>query len=118
MLVLAASGLIMASSAAFLGLGELESAYDFENGESSLSIAEGCMEEALESVRENASYGLGLGTIVLAVSDGSCTINIIDRGGGQRTVETEGIFKEYHRRIEAQVTLLENSIVVDSWQEW
>lgn len=116
-LVLAAAGLTMASSAAFLGLGSLESAYDFQNGEEALAIADSCMEESLERIRENSLYGIGQGIIVLAVFDGSCTISIIDSGGNQRVVETQGIFKEYHRRITANVAVSGNSVVMNSWQE-
>jgi len=117
-IIVSAAALIMAYSASILGLGELDLGYTSQKGTEALSVADGCTEEVLRRIRLNTDYGVGLGDISLTVSNGSCIIQVSDLGGNQRRISVVGtINNEYYKKIQVDLTLTNNVINIDSWEE-
>ena len=109
--LVAAAALIFVQGAALLGLGELDLGYTSQKGSEAFSVADGCMEEALQRMRLNAGYTGGL----LNVSNGSCTITVT--GSNPYTLMVLGTTGNYNKRIEAAITLSGNVITINSWEE-
>ncbi len=113
--VISAAALIMALGSAILGVGEADSGYTASRGGEAFSLADGCMEEALEHLRIDNAYVGG----IITTTDGSCTISITG-GGASRTVTVFGSTIDlYNKKIQATITLtsVNRSLVVNSWQE-
>ncbi len=118
--VLGAASLVLALSATFLGLGEIEEAFEATRGGKAFSIADGCLEETLERIRENPNYD---GSSPPTFTDGSCTI-IVTPSGLQRAVAVEGAFGDYTKKLQATVTLTIDGATgvvlymnMDNWSE-
>ncbi len=116
-IIVSAVTLIMAYTASILGLGELEMGYTVQRGSESLSVADGCMEETLRRIQLNTNYGVGEGTLDLIVSNGFCVIEVTDLGNDQRRVVVNGNSDNYYKLIQVDLTLNNNSIIIDSWEE-
>lgn len=114
-IIISAASLIMVLNASSLGLGELDLGYTASEGGTAFYVADGCMEEALERIRKDTSYGLS-GTISLTVSNGSCTIDISD-SGDDRTVTVLGTSSDFNKKIEVGLTLAGNVITINNWEE-
>ncbi|MEK7150815.1 MAG: hypothetical protein AAB783_01300 [Patescibacteria group bacterium] len=113
--VISAAALIMALGSAILGVGEADSGYTASRGGEAFSLADGCMEEALEHLRIDNAYTGGS----ITATDGSCTITI-SGGGMSRTITVFGSTTDlYNKKIQAAVTLTpaNRSLVINSWQE-
>ena len=115
--IIAASALIMAYTASFLGLGELDLGYTFQAGGEAFSMADGCVEETLRRIALDNNYGLGMGLINLTVTNGSCIINVTEPANGQRIVIVTGLSNEYYQKIEVNLTLLAGIPYIDSWEQ-
>jgi len=120
-ILIAAATLIIAYSASILGLGELDLGYTSQKGGEAFSLADGCLEETLERIRLDVTYGLSTGTIDLPTSNGNCTIDVTDLGNNQRKIWVTGnvitATSRYTKKIQAEITVLNNIITNNSWQE-
>jgi len=110
--IVGAAALIMAFSASLLGVGELELGYTATQGGKTLSIAEACVEEALQQLRLDENYNGGS----LSLGDGSCIMDVAG-SGSDRTVHVSSTVDIYHKKIDVDLTLLGSSIVINSWEE-
>lgn len=110
--IVSAAALLIAYSASFLGLGELEMGYSHGQGKENLSFTEGCVEEALERLRKDDIY---TGS-TLNESDFSCIISV-SGAGLTKTINVVGSMGEYTKRLEVQVDLSASPLVITSWQE-
>lgn len=115
--VIGAVTLILALSAALLGLGELDHGFISAKGAEAFSIADGCMEETLRRMRLDSGYGVGAGTIMLTLTNGTCDIDVTDNGGGSRTIVITGTTDIYNKKISSDVTITGVNVAVDSWEE-
>lgn len=111
-IIIGIASLIMAISAARLGLGELEMGYDESKGSAVLSLADGCGEEALARLRKNSVYA----GETITVGDGSCAITVTG-SGVDRTVASTATIGSYTKKIEMQITLSDSIISINSWSE-
>lgn len=117
-LTFGAVALLMAQSAANLGLRELDLGFMSARAGTAFSIADGCAEEALERLRLDSNYGVGQ-TLPLSVLGGSCTISVTDQGSSpiSRNLKVVGTSGEYTKSIEINVTIIQNVIGITSWDE-
>lgn len=114
-LIIAAVILAISVSVPLLAIEEGKSALSFKKGRETLKIAEGCIEEAMLRLRDNANYTGGS----LTVGDGSCTITVSGTGVN-RTIDVEASITtpvDYIRNIRVAVKRVGNSINVLTWQE-
>lgn len=111
--IIGAATLIMAFTASVLGLGELEMGYDAGQGGEAISLADGCMEEALQRLRMDVGYTGGS----LSLSDGSCTIHVVS-AAANRVITVTSTVGVYHNVIRMDVDIATTSeILVNSWEE-
>jgi hypothetical protein len=110
--IIGAALLIMAYSAIYLGLGELEMGYDSQRGDEAMSVADGCMEEALHRLEKDNGYSGG----TITLDNGTCTM-AVSGAAGSRTIIVTATADEYTKKIQADVTISGYLITVESWQE-
>ena len=110
--IIGAATLIMAVSASFLGLGELDLGYTAQKNAEVFNIADGCMEEAMRHLRIDSTYA----GAALSLGDGSCIISVV-AVLNDRTITVEAALGAYNKKIEASLTLTGNVITLNSWQE-
>lgn len=114
--IVSAAALVMAASASFLGLGELDLGYTSRLTGAAFAAADGCVEETLRRIRLDPLYGVGAGTQVLTLSDGSCTVDVAATGD-DRTVVVVSTVDAYHAKLEVALTLTGTVVTVTSWEE-
>jgi hypothetical protein len=110
--IISAAALIMAFSATWLGLGELETGYTSQKGNEAWAVAEGCVEETLRRLKIEADYSGGS----LNLNNGSCIIEIAG-AGSSKTITATSTVDQYNKVVEVQITLTNNIITINSWQE-
>jgi len=115
--VITVVSLALALNASFLGIGELDAGYTSARGSEALSVADGCMEESLNRIRRDSAYGLVTSPISLNLGSGSCIIDIIDLGGGQRRITVTGTVLVFNKRIQAEALIGGSSVTLTSWEE-
>src|SRR3989338_4004894 len=110
--IVGAATLIMAVSASYLGLGELDLGYTSQKGAETFFIADGCMEEGLRQLRLDTGYTGD----TLSLGDGSCIISVVS-SGNDRTITVTATMNEYNKKLEVNLTLTGNVITINSWVE-
>ena len=111
-IIIGAATLIMALSSSLLGLGELSLGYTASKSSVVMAMTDGCLEEALYQIKLNSSYTGG----TLVLDEGSCIINIVPTGDN-RIVTVTGTIGNYHKKIEVNLTLSGEQIIINSWKE-
>ncbi|MEK7625414.1 MAG: hypothetical protein AAB467_03640 [Patescibacteria group bacterium] len=109
-LIIGAAALIMAVSASFLSIGELDLGYTSQKGGEAFALADGCMEDALRHLRLDGAYAGG----TLNVGSNSCILSI-NPSGGNKIVNVRSTVGDYNKEIEVNLTLSGNIITINSW---
>lgn len=113
--IIGAAALIFALNATLLGLGELDLGYTSQKSGEAFALSDGCMEETLERLRLDDTYGVGT-TTVLSFANGSCTINVAS-SGSNTIVFVVGTVDNHYRKIRATTTISSGVVTLDSWNE-
>jgi hypothetical protein len=102
----------IATTLAYLSIGEGQAALAQTKGEEALFLAEGCAEDALIKAWASSSYSGG----TVSRPEGSCTI-VINKVGSTWTITVTPTATQYQRKIE--VIMNEGATVntVTSWKE-
>ena len=111
--VIGLAALIMAVGSGLLGIGGIDNAYKSDQTNETLSIADGCMDEALRRIRINSTTYSGSS---LSLGDGSCIIGV-ETSGSDRTITVTSTIGSYQKKIQAELTLSGRDITMNSWQE-
>ena len=93
-------------------INESQSSFSVVNGEQSLQFAEGCMEDVMLHVHDDASYAAS----DMAYPEGVCRVSA-SRNGTVWTVETYADANEYSRHVRVSFDRTLTEIVVLSWTE-
>lgn len=109
-LIVGAAALVMAVSASYLGLGELDLGFTSQKGAETFAIADGCMEEAYRHLRIDTNYTGD----TLSLGAGSCIISITT-SGSDRNITVTATLGEYTKILVSNITLSGNNITVNSW---
>jgi len=115
-IIVSASSFLMAYSASMLGLGELDLGYTAQKGSEALTVADGCLEEALYRLRLDVDYGGG--TVTSGLS--SCTISVSGSGLDRTIAIAADIESTFYKHLEVEVTLsgtVYPTITVTNWNE-
>ncbi len=111
-IIVGVTSLILAYSASILSLGELEMGYGSQKGSETASVADGCVEEAMQRLKMDQNYVGGL----LNIGAGSCIIDIESNGNNRVVTATASIGSNY-KVFQVDLTLNGSNIVINSWQE-
>ncbi|PIQ77520.1 hypothetical protein COV82_04110 [Candidatus Peregrinibacteria bacterium CG11_big_fil_rev_8_21_14_0_20_46_8] len=108
-IIITAAGLILASSAAFVGIDIVQTSYRLSQGEEAFAATDACIEHALEMLSPDPNY---TGEI-LTIGDGTCTITadsdslrVVTQIGSDFTEDIEVFYQRDGARL--QITI---------WQE-
>ena len=110
--IIGAITLILALNSSLLGLGELNLGHISTKSSMAMAITDGCLEEALHQLKLDSNYSGDS----LVLNEGSCIINVIPTGD-DRLVTITGTVEEYNKKIEVNLTLLDEQIIINSWIE-
>jgi len=78
------------------------------------TLADACAEKALANIQVNTSY---TGSENLNIGAGSCSFLVIDAGGSNREINSEGIVGNSIVRLKVLVNQVVPQVVTSSWQE-
>lgn len=114
-LFLVAIGGVVAGSIILLGLGSSKTSLALQQSNQAKALANACMEEALQKLRESIYYS---GNQTIAFTSGSCQIQTITgTGNSNRTIQTTGTLDTIQRKVTVVVTTIHPAISISSWQE-
>ncbi|MBI2097783.1 MAG: hypothetical protein HYT46_02545 [Candidatus Vogelbacteria bacterium] len=113
-IIIAATALVMSLNSSLLGLGTLEFGTLVAGGGEAASLADACVEEALQRLRVNQSYS---GDPALSIFGGTCIITVTDLGGGERQATVIATQGDFTKRVEVNMTLGVRTVTVSHWQE-
>lgn len=110
--IIGATALIMAFSASWFGIVDLDTGYLAKNGEEAASLADGCLENALQRLRFDVNYS----GEILNFGEKSCIISVISNGN-QRSITVNASLENFHQKLTANISLDSNNITLNGWQE-
>ena len=111
-IMIATAGLFIATTAAWIGIGEMKSALALTNGERTLSFVEGCAEDALQKTWTSPLYAGGS----IVRPEGTCTVAIV-KTNPQWVITVSTTATDYVRTIQATINRYPNAISLVSWRE-
>ena len=116
--VIGAAAFVMAYASTFLGIGDLTMSYNSNRGAEVYSLADGCVETALENFRNDPINYIGQ---TLFFSGGSCIITV-SGSGADRIISAAAASDNYTSIIDAAAAFStgaygENIITINSWTE-
>jgi hypothetical protein len=112
--IIGAAALIIAKNVSLLNLGELDMAVMADKGDEALVIADGCVEETIRRFTLDPNYSAN--DYELELGNGNCVINTSDDGDA-RTITVVSRVGDYYQEINAEITLSDGGIILNSWQE-
>lgn len=110
--IIGASALIMAFSASWFGIVDLDTGYVAKKGEETGALADGCMENAMQRIRFDTNYT----GETLNIGSGSCIISV-SANGNNRTIVVNATSGIYTQGLTVDIALSGNVISVNNWQE-
>ncbi len=110
--IIGAVALIMSFSASWFGVVDLDTSYLAKKGQEVSSLADGCMDNALQRLKFDVNYS----GETLSVGGGSCIISVTVNGSG-RTIDVNASSGNYNQGLTVSLTLSGNIITINSWQE-
>lgn len=110
--IIGAVALIMAFSASWFGIVDLDTGYLAKKGQEVSVMADGCMDNALQRLKLDVNYS----GETLSVNGGSCIISVAVIGNG-RTITVDASSGNYNQGLIVDITLSGNIIAINSWQE-
>lgn len=113
-LIISAVVIGVAATVSLLAIGEAQSGLTQFKGEGEWSFVDGCAEDALQKIHDNASYGGGN----IARPEGTCSVNTAGSTPTNWTivVTTNDANPKYKRTVQIQATR-GSTITITSWKE-
>jgi hypothetical protein len=112
-LIIGAVGTAAAISVILLGVGSSRSSLALEQSGQAKTLANSCVEAALEKIRE--SNYTGSNTITLG--QGSCSYSVVSPGPGNFEIHSTGTVGTTIRKVKVLVDSVTPQIHVSSWEE-
>lgn len=113
-LVVGAVGTAITVSLILLGLASSRTSFALEQSNQAKGLANACTEEALERIRELTAF---VGSGNLSFGQGTCTYNVVNTGGSNRTATATGSVGTTIRNTSVLVNVINPRIILTSWQE-
>ena len=109
LLIIAAAGLTIGIAVSLSGIEELQSSFGSTQALTAKNLANACIEDGLERLRNNFVDYSG----TLSINSDFCII-MIDVDGNSAILAATGTVDVYHQKIEVQV---DNNLEVMAWKE-
>jgi hypothetical protein len=114
-LLIGAIGVAIVVSILSLSSGTAQSEIYLEQSAGARALADACLEEGLEKIREGTSFS-GSGSLSLGL--GTCGYNVQSTGGQNRTITASSTLVNATRRVQATISAINPRIILTSWQEY
>lgn len=113
-LVVGAIVIAIALSLLLLGIGNSRTSFAIEQSYQAKSLANACVEEALQKIRDSTPF-TGGGN--LAFGRGACAYTVTSQGAQNRTIIASGAVGTIIRKVKVIINKINPDIIVVSWQE-
>jgi len=113
-LVIGAVSLSVVISLLLLGLGSSRTSFALEQSSQVKALANACGEAGLMQIRDDDTF---TGNGNLSIGQGSCTYNVQDNGGENRTIQATGTVDNIIRKVKIIINTISPQISVTSWRE-
>lgn len=111
-IIIGVGALILARSASFLGLGEMEMGYDIGKAGNVQALADGCLEEALLRIARDNFYQVN--NLSFPAGEGICTITV---GGGStvKDISSSANIGDITANIQASAAITDGVVNISDW---
>lgn len=114
-IIIGAIGTAIAVSVLLLGLSFSRSGFALQQSSLAKSLANACVEEALQKLKESVYYA---GSETVSFTQGSCAIQTITgTGNSNRTIQSVGTVGSVQRKVKVVVGTVQPTIAITSYQE-
>lgn len=113
-IILGALGVTISTSVVLLGLGSSQSSYTYDESNRARMLAEACIEEGLQKIREGNTY---TGSGELTFTSDRCNYLVEDIASSQKRITASSTVRDVTRRISVDTSALRPKIIVNSWIE-
>lgn len=114
-LVISAIGISIGLSLILIGINSTRTSLSQIQSAQARGLANACMEEALQKLRESIYYS---GNEAQTLTSGSCQIQTITGSGNtNRTITTSSTVGSDTRKVQVVVSTVNPAIAISSWQE-
>ncbi|MFZ2072714.1 MAG: hypothetical protein WAV10_03495 [Minisyncoccia bacterium] len=113
-LIFGSVSLAIASSVLLLGLGYSKTGFIIEQSGKAKSLANLCAEVALQEIKNSSAF---VGSNNIVIDSDFCDYSVIDNGGEDRAIITNGTTGNVVRKILITINQINPSINILSWQE-
>ncbi len=96
------------------GLNSSRTSFTMEQSAQAKALANACVEEALEEIRESVPYS---GTDTLTIDPGECTYIVTTQAGANRTITASGTVGSTIRKARVTIDKIQPQINLTSWKE-
>lgn len=97
-----------------LGIQSSRTSLTFQQSAQARGLADACVEEALQEIRDNTSY---TGSDSLSFAIGDCDYTVTSDGGQDRVITAEGRVDSVVRKVQIEIEQINPEVEIESWQE-
>ncbi|MBF8280255.1 MAG: hypothetical protein HW383_28 [Candidatus Magasanikbacteria bacterium] len=112
-ILVGAAVLTITVSANLIGIQETQNAFVGEKYEEAAAAADGCVEWALQKLKNSSQYG---GNETLTIGNGACQIGAVTKNGQQRTFSVSSTVNTFSVRENIDLSKVNPDIRFNSWQ--
>lgn len=113
-LIAGAVVLLIVTTTLLVGATISKSSLTLENSNQAKALVDACAEEALQQIRDSVNYS---GGDTVTFGNGSCTYNVINNGGQNRSIEAEGNVNSISRKVKIDLDNINPEINITYWQD-
>jgi len=113
-LITSAVGIAIVVSVILLGLSNSRSAFLKEQSSQARVLADACVEEALQQIRDSAPF---TGTGSVSLGQGDCDYTVVSGGGQNRTITATGTVDNVVRKARVIIDGINPQLSIVSWEE-
>ena len=113
-IILGAVGTSIVTSIIFFGLGASLNSFSIEQSYQAKSLANACMEESMQQIRDNNSF---VGSGGLVIGEWNCNYLVIDNGGEDRIINSYATIGNVVRKTKIEINQINPSINIVSWKD-
>lgn len=112
--ILGAFALITVVSLSCLSINSIDMNFVHSRGQNALSLAEGCIYDALRRI--NLDNSSNLTDNIIVYDKGYCVVNIV-RSGSNHSIDAQGILDDYNAKVEVYTELNSGNLNILDWDE-
>jgi hypothetical protein len=112
-LIISSIAVTLALTLTLISVGSSQSSVTYTQSRQADAYAAACAEEAMEQLKTDVNY---IGSNGLNIGTGTCSYEVINNGGQDRTVNASGTAGQATRRVKVLLTAASPTFTIISWQ--